>query len=284
MARRPAFHTGEFAKITGVNKRTLHYYDSEGIFRPDHIAENGYRSYSFRQIYPFHLIRTMRGMGLELGEIKRYMEERSPENLRSLLKSQEIWLDEEIKTLTRKRTIVRKQRERLTATTALQLDEVREEDWPKATLLLSAPTRSFEEHGNHAAVEKVIAEHLRYVLTHDIYAGLSFGAMVETGDYMTPGKESLICHYFTPTDVPLRHLPRELRHERPAGRYLVTCFAGNYMNTASAYARLRSYIEEHALTPRGFSYEESLIDEISAANEADYITRIAIRIAEANPG
>ena len=161
---------------------------------------------------------------------------------------------------------------------------MREEDWPKATLLLSAPTRSFEEHGNHAAVEKVIAEHLRYVLTHDIYAGLSFGAIVETGDYMTPGKESLICHYFTPTDVPLRHLPWELRHERPAGRYLVTCFAGNYMNTASAYARLRSYIEDHDLTPRGFSYEESLIDEISAANEADYITRIAIRIAEANPG
>ena len=283
MARRPAFHTGEFARITGVNKRTLHYYDSEGIFRPSHIAANGYRSYSFRQIYPFHLIRTMRGMGLELGEIKRYMEERSAENLQALLQRQETWLDEEIRALARKRTIVRNQRARLKEAADLQLGDVREEDWKKTTLLLSAPTRAFEERGNHAAVEKAIAEHLRYVLTHDIYAGLGFGTMVETDDCMTAGKEGFICRYFTPTNVPLRRLPKELGHERPEGRYLVTCFAGDYMNTAPAYALLRAYIKEHALTPCGFSYEESFIDEISADDEADYITRIAIRVVPANP-
>ena len=49
MARRMTFHTGEFARITGVNKRTLHYYDSEGIFSPDSIEPNGYRAYSSRQ-------------------------------------------------------------------------------------------------------------------------------------------------------------------------------------------------------------------------------------------
>lgn len=278
MARRPTFHTGEFAKITGVNKRTLHYYDSEGIFRPDHIAANGYRSYSFWQIYPFHLIRTMRGMGLELAEIKNYMGERSPENLQTLLESQEKWLDEEINALARKRTIVHNQRKRLREATALVLDEVHEEDLPKATLLCSASTRDLEARGNHAAVERVLAEHLRYVLTNNIYAGLGFGAMVEATDYMTAGNEWLICRYFTPTDVPLRRLPKELRFERPAGRYLVTLFAGDYMNTAPAYARLRAYMEEHALTPVGCSYEESLIDEISAAKEADYITRIAVRV------
>ena len=30
MKRRVTFHTGEFAKIVGVNKRTLHYYDEQG--------------------------------------------------------------------------------------------------------------------------------------------------------------------------------------------------------------------------------------------------------------
>ena len=34
MARRMTFHVGEFAKMTGVNKRTLHYYDStDGVCR-----------------------------------------------------------------------------------------------------------------------------------------------------------------------------------------------------------------------------------------------------------
>ena len=74
MKRRLTFHTGEFARIVGVNKRTLHYYDEQGIFKPDHVAENGYRSYSFRQFYPFYLLRMLRGMGLEISEIKEYME------------------------------------------------------------------------------------------------------------------------------------------------------------------------------------------------------------------
>ena len=50
MARKRSFHTGEFARIVGVNKRTLHYYDEEGIFRPAHVEPNGYRSYSFQPI------------------------------------------------------------------------------------------------------------------------------------------------------------------------------------------------------------------------------------------
>ena len=280
MPHRMTFHTGEFAKITGVNKRTLHYYDSEGIFRPAGVAANGYRTYSFWQIYPFHLIRTMRGMGLELGEIKDYMKERSPENLRELLQSQEAWLDGEIKELLRKRALVRRQSERLSAAKSITVGKVYEEQWEKATLLLSEATRAWEEQGRHAAVEKAIAAHLRYVLSHDVYAGFGFGAMVERADYMTPGQEGLICRYFTPTALPLRRLPKEFRHERPAGRYLVTYFAGDYMKTAPAYALLRAYLAEHALTPVGCSYEESLIDEIAASDEKDYLTRIAIRLEE----
>lgn len=51
------FQTGEFAKLCGVNKRTLHYYDEQGIFSPDHVGENHYRYYSARQLYPFIMIR-----------------------------------------------------------------------------------------------------------------------------------------------------------------------------------------------------------------------------------
>ena len=92
MKRRLTFHTGEFARIVGVNKRTLHYYDEQGIFKPDHVAENGYRSYSFRQFYPFYLLRMLRGMGLEISEIKEYMEHRSPARLDALLGEQQQWL------------------------------------------------------------------------------------------------------------------------------------------------------------------------------------------------
>ena len=56
----PYFTTGDFAKLHGVNKRTLHYYDEAGLFSPQHKGENGYRYYSFEQSMEFELIVTLR--------------------------------------------------------------------------------------------------------------------------------------------------------------------------------------------------------------------------------
>ena len=39
--------TGEFAKLVGVTKHTLFYYDKIGLFSPEIKLENGYRFYSF---------------------------------------------------------------------------------------------------------------------------------------------------------------------------------------------------------------------------------------------
>ena len=103
MARHMTFHVGEFARMTGVNKRTLHYYDSEGIFSPDSVEPNGYRAYSSRQFYPFYMIRMFRDMGLDLSEIKEYMQGRTPEKFARLLAEQEEWLEQEMAKLKRMR-------------------------------------------------------------------------------------------------------------------------------------------------------------------------------------
>lgn len=87
MEPKPMLHTGEFAKLCGVNKRTLHYYDEQGIFSPDHVDANGYRCYAVRQLYPFIMIRLLRQMGLDLAEIQDYMSHRSPARSRHCSKS-----------------------------------------------------------------------------------------------------------------------------------------------------------------------------------------------------
>ena len=39
-------HTREFAKLTGVSVRTLHYYDEIGLLKPSSVdKQNGYRFY-----------------------------------------------------------------------------------------------------------------------------------------------------------------------------------------------------------------------------------------------
>ena len=65
------YSSGEFAKLTGVNKRTLHYYNEIGLFRPEIIGENGYHYYTCFQFTELELILTLRKIGLSIPPFRR---------------------------------------------------------------------------------------------------------------------------------------------------------------------------------------------------------------------
>ena len=280
MARHMTFHVGEFAKMTGVNKRTLHYYDAEGIFCPDSVEPNGYRSYSSRQFYPFYMVRMFRDMGLDLAEIKEYMQGRTPEKLAALLAGQEAWLKQEIKKLRRMEQIVANQRHILAQAKNVRLDKVEVLELPEQRLVLSANLRHLYEQENWEKVEAEFATHMREVIDGEMLTGYTFGAMVARRDFMEPGREQTVSFFYVPTDKNWRGLPKEHRCLRPAGRYVVTYFSGDYMNTTPSYVRLRSFMAEQGLSPGEFSYEESLIEDMSTADSQEFITRVAIPIQQ----
>ena len=67
MKNRKYFLTsGEFAKMNGINKRTLHYYNDIGLFRPEMIDENGYHYYSRFQAVQLEMILIFRRLGLSI--------------------------------------------------------------------------------------------------------------------------------------------------------------------------------------------------------------------------
>ena len=65
--------TAQFAKLHGVNKRTLHYYDTIGLFSPDTKGENGYRYYDSSQSLEFEYIRMFKDLNMSIEEIKTYI-------------------------------------------------------------------------------------------------------------------------------------------------------------------------------------------------------------------
>lgn len=67
--------TAQFAKLHNVNKRTLHYYDSIGLFSPRHKGDNGYRYYDYSQSIDFEYIRMLREINLSIEEIKEFIHE-----------------------------------------------------------------------------------------------------------------------------------------------------------------------------------------------------------------
>ncbi|MEL0969119.1 MerR family transcriptional regulator [Clostridioides difficile] len=64
------FTTGEFAKLCGISKQTLIFYDKIGIFSPEYKDKNNYRYYSVYQYDTLDILQSLREIGMSLEEIK----------------------------------------------------------------------------------------------------------------------------------------------------------------------------------------------------------------------
>jgi DNA-binding transcriptional MerR regulator len=60
----------EFSKLTGVTVRTLHYYDEQGLLKPHHKNDAGYRFYSNEELTCFKKINILKYMGFNLKQIR----------------------------------------------------------------------------------------------------------------------------------------------------------------------------------------------------------------------
>lgn len=60
----------EVSKITGVTKRTLQYYEKEGLLLPTKCNENGYRFYDDAAVKKLYEIRFLKELGYKLSEIR----------------------------------------------------------------------------------------------------------------------------------------------------------------------------------------------------------------------
>ncbi|GAA0356616.1 MerR family transcriptional regulator [Bacillus horti] len=63
------YSVGKLAELTGVSKRTLHYYDEIGLLKPDKMLENGYREYGERELIRLQQILLLKSLGYSLKQI-----------------------------------------------------------------------------------------------------------------------------------------------------------------------------------------------------------------------
>lgn len=69
----------EMAALANTTRRTLLYYDQQGLFRPHERSNAGYRYYDYNQLYDLLLILSLRRLGLTIDEIKKIV--KSPNSL-----------------------------------------------------------------------------------------------------------------------------------------------------------------------------------------------------------
>lgn len=63
---------GEAAERSGLNSKTIRYYESLGLVEPDR-AENGYRDYSGRDVAQLQFLQHCRSVGFNLDECRELL-------------------------------------------------------------------------------------------------------------------------------------------------------------------------------------------------------------------
>jgi DNA-binding transcriptional MerR regulator len=84
----------EFARLTRVTVRTLHYYDQIGLLKPSFERPNGYRVYTDADLLKLQQIVTLKFMGFSLDEIRDLLGSRGYEAVKALKVQAEAVRDE----------------------------------------------------------------------------------------------------------------------------------------------------------------------------------------------
>lgn len=93
----------KMAEMHGISRQTLILYDKNGLLKPAHISDSGYRYYSVYQIPYLREICFLKRIGVPLGKIHDYLESRSTGSMQALLCERKADIDGQIERLRRQR-------------------------------------------------------------------------------------------------------------------------------------------------------------------------------------
>ena len=216
--------TAQFAKLHEVNKRTLHYYDEIGLFRPLTKAENGYRYYDISQSIDFEYIRMLKELNMSIEEIEAYRKNPTPANFLKIVNEKEKEIDKQIQKLKDIKTVMRSKKEQIIFCEQIRMGM-----------------------GSLISLDNV------YKMNFDKYEGIYTIAL---------NKKSV---------------PNSLI--KPKGKYLCGYQKGTWDKLPALYQQMLDYANKNNLQLTGYAYEVGLNDFV-ISDEADYITKIVIKIQE----
>lgn len=258
------YSTGEFAHLMKVNKRTLHYYNEIGIFRPCYIDENGYHHYSPLQALDFEMLKTYRKIGMTLEEIRKYVEHPSDERFYQALKESKGRLDEELKKLNAEKALLEKKMSKLELAMKARHGLIEEIDLPRLSIILSERMEGCDWND----LEPVFMDFARK-LTESYGTYDNFGSRISIENVRKKDLEHYNAFYAYAAESADDFLEE--------GHYLRAYSIGSWDKLQEVYDSMLEYAEKKGYTPIGYAYEEGL-NEMSLEKSEDYVTMILIQV------
>lgn len=267
------FTTGELARLFGVKKQTLFYYDECGIFQPDILGQNGYRYYSFTQIETFAIIRTLRSLGVSVSEIKNHMDNRSPQALIELLTAKRLEISRKIEELTRAEKYIEKKIQVTREGLNIPLGEIVLADIADEYMI----TTDYRGEDDEKDILAAASEHFARCESKNMYSAYPIGSIIPRSSVTADSyKYSKFYSVVDPSEIDKMD-KSELVFD-PGGRHLAIYDNHGYSNVHQSCLRLINYAREHGLALGDQFYEDVILDDLSTEGYYNYLVMVSIRV------
>ena len=269
MGKKNLFSSGEFAKMNGINKRTLHYYNDIGLFCPAVIDENGYHYYSSFQSIQLEMILIFRKLGLSIDDIKTYTNRPSDTSFLQMITDKKKLIDKSIEQLLEAKSFLQEKQNKLELGMSAYHGKIELIELPERPILLSSPIKGIYDEEDFATATEFSLQLKKIFGLYD-----NFGSRISLQNLYEENYQHYdsFFAYAKDTDVPYDAV-------LPAGTYLRAFSFGNWNKLADIYKSILAYADAHRLTLSGYAYEEGL-NEMSIQGRDDYITMITIKVSE----
>lgn len=313
--------TGELAKMLGVTKQTVIFYDKIGLISPAKRGEKDYRYYTLEQADELDSILTFRNLGVSIETLKEYLSVRNADRCIEMLKQQKQKVDMEIQKLDRIRKKI-ESRARLLEQVAVVKDFEKVEfgEHPQE-LFMVEPCRepdektfmqSFINLCNRSKQLHIDFENpvCNIIKREDLLAG-GFGRTAYFGIKL-PEHLCGECIPQCQCDIqPKSDLSKKLKLDKaiedkvqsqagkeeqseeqeqqiesfvkPFGIYASTYHQGPYDTMYLAYERLLEAIEEQGYDVCGNAYEIDLFSTLTSSDRDEYLKHISIQVEKKQP-
>lgn len=262
------FTTGQFAKICGVEKHVLFYYDEIGLFTPEYIDKrNGYRYYNYYQYYTFIVINFLKEFGMSLNDIKQYLDDPSSERLLKVLDEQEKIIKEDIERLKLSQAFITHTRKiidlskQYPANTPL-IRYVEEEE-----IILSEYYPNFEKR-------TFIQRYTDFREENNIQMINYVGTIYDIKDIKNNNYDKVIHLY---ADY-LGYVNTNNIVIKEAGQYLSIYHHGPYDTLHQSIDTLFTFAVDHNFNLDDFVYEKLLVNETTVKSEDEFIIELSVKI------
>lgn len=262
--------SGDFARLCGINKSTLHYYVSIGLIQPILVTESNYKYYSTDQSYTIQLISILQKSGCSLSEIRSYLNGNSnTEQFCSMLEEQELKLIQQRNELNHTITMLKTVRYFMDFTINSEFSSPREFYLPHTLGILCTP---FPKPTQPDDAEYAITfnKHMQMCESYSHAVKYPIGRIMKERSFLMEdySYSSLFC--FTSSAF-------ETNNSLAKGNYI--CCTSNGNNTPEVYHSMLHYISEKGLTITGSATELSISIPHTQPEHPDYTILVFIPVA-----